>query len=125
MDAASIQTVRDINERSIALDREFIGCIYCNADRLFSYTAPQMGTDRSAPPEAGACPKGKEQAAWYHTRGAYRKSFQNNVFSTPDQWWSDNYFGPGYLGTTDSRILKYPPNGRAYYGVATQIGVTR
>jgi RHS repeat-associated protein len=125
VDAAGIQAIKDINGKSIELDKEFIGCIYCHPDGGFAYTAPQMGTDRSAPPEYGACPAGKKQVAWYHTHGAFRPNFKNNVFSGADQWWSDHKFGPGYLGTTDKKILKYVPNGVPYDGTPSQIGVTK
>lgn len=125
MDAAGKQAVRDINPTSIAEDREYIGCIYCNPNGTYSYTAPKPGTDRSAPPEYGMCPTDKKQVGWYHTHGAFRLNMKNNVFSGADQWWSDHVYGTGYLGTTDKKILKYTPNGTPYDGAATQIGHTK
>ncbi|MBB3121582.1 RHS repeat-associated protein [Massilia violacea] len=122
MDSAGKNAIRDINSLSIKIDREFIGCIYCNKDGTFSYGAPRKGTEVNAPPEFRYCDKDKKQVGWYHTHAAFRGNHKNEVFSGADQWWSDNKYGVGYLGTPAGNILKYSPNGIPFGGEAIKIG---
>jgi len=111
VDAAGIQAIRDINETSIALGREYSGLLYRMRDGSFSYTAPIPGTSDTSP-IGQRVPAKTTFAGLYHTHGKYdaEHDYHNFIFSTRDRKNADDWNCPGYLGNPAREVRKYTPN---------------
>ena len=111
LDAAAIQAIRDINETSIALGREYSGMLYRMRDGSFSYTAPTPGTSDTSP-IGRRVPAKTTFAGLYHTHGKYdaEHDYHNFIFSTRDRKNADDWNCPSYLGNPAREVRKYTPN---------------
>jgi RHS repeat-associated protein len=107
LDAAAIDAINDINETSISEGKEYAGGLYQNSDGTYSYTAPNEGTKDSSSP--GRLPDGKTNQGSYHTHGANDHGYDNENFSSADQFLSELAGKPAYLGTPGRKIKKYIP----------------
>jgi RHS repeat-associated protein len=124
---AGWNSIRDINQTSKRLNREYGGWVYRNADGTYSYGVPVQGTASSVNPRNFTpIPSGATRAAIYHTHAAYDSTMNpgnpapgtpgynwqndgNEIFSPPDKQWSD-YSGGGYLGTPQGTTEEYVPS---------------
>jgi hypothetical protein len=113
VDDAGIAAASEFDGPSIATNREYAGVVYQNWDGTYSYTEPNIGTDRQSYP--GEAPWLHDEVAIYHTHGAAEPNKDAENFSTPgpdgigDTGLSDELNEPNYLGTPSYAIKKYDP----------------
>jgi uncharacterized protein RhaS with RHS repeats len=111
VDAAAIQAIRDTNETSIALGREYSGLLYRMGNGSFSYTAPVPGESDSSP-IAQRIPARTTFEGGYHTHGKYDAphDYHNYIFSKRDRQIADEWNRPEYIGNPAREIRKYTPS---------------
>jgi RHS repeat-associated protein len=125
---AGWHAVRDINQTSKQLNREFGGWTYRSPDGTYSYTAPvEGGPDGVDPHDFNPIPAGSNYAADYHTHAAYDPAMNpgnpspgapgynwhddgNEVFSPGDKQGNDRMGLPGFLGTPQGTTEMYIPS---------------
>jgi RHS repeat-associated protein len=111
VDAAGIQAIRDINERSIAMGIEYSGMLYRMSGGSFSYTAPVPGGSDHSPANQ-RIPRKTTFEGSYHTHGRYDPpyDYHNYIFSERDRRLADGWNRPEYLGNPAGEVRKYTPN---------------
>lgn len=104
MRGAGYAAVNDVNALSIQSGREYGGVVYATVGG-YSYTAPNIGTDRAV--NVGDAPQGTIEVADYHTHGSYDPNDVNDTFSGHDMYGDVTQDIYGFLGTPNGSILMY------------------
>lgn len=104
------------NGASVALNTEFSGNVYQEANGKYSFTRAREGTAASSPFNLTAIPSGTLAVGHYHTHGAYDPAYDNERFSTPtptrpnDTGLYSRNNVIGFVGTPSGRIEIFYPN---------------
>lgn len=104
-DEAGRDAITNINDTSIAENKEYGGYVYKNADGTYSYTAPNPGTLDST--QLGPKPDSGTVVGDYHTHGAYDPKYDNENFSPQDKVGYSGDYRYGYLGTPNKTFQRY------------------
>jgi len=108
LDDAGIQSIKDINPRSIRENKEYGGAICKRNNGQYFYTRPQKGEETTV--KIRKCPSGTNKVSFYHTHGDCIPGYDSENFSPDDMTFSDVDHMPSYLGTSKGRILRFIPN---------------
>ena len=104
VDAAAVAALQEFNPRSIQVDAEIGGSIYCDGSQ-YKYTVPNIQIVYSDFVRSSRPPAGKKRVGDYHTHGRHG----NIGLSSQDKANADALRIPFYLGTPIGSIIKYDP----------------
>jgi RHS repeat-associated protein len=140
---AGVAAVTYINPTSIAQNVEYSGNVYKDANGIFSFVMPTMGTFNHSPFDPTQVPSGTVYAGAYHTHGGddpNLPAMDSEVFSPPFNGQLNdiglysspaNQGQPAYLGTPAGRVEVYNPQtnkscvlvGSAVPGISSGVGL--
>jgi RHS repeat-associated protein len=104
VDKAAIAALQEFNPKSIEIDREIGGSIYCESGK-YKYTEPNITLFYSDFVYPSRPPAGKKLAGEYHTHARNG----NDGLSGRDKVRADGLKVPSYVGTPKGNIVKYDP----------------
>jgi RHS repeat-associated protein len=111
IDAAGIAAEKLYNPASINKNLEFSGNIYKDASGQCCFIqTPAVGKPTQVnAPDQKTLPSGAIRVALFHTHGAFDRRYDNEHFSSNDQWYAYRRGVLSFLGTPRGVIRKYDP----------------
>ncbi len=101
-DDAGLAALTLYNPPSVAMNLEYGGWVYRNADNTYAHTEAVIGDNDSVDIPESLLPPGTTRVASYHTHAAYDPLYDNQNFSNTDKGSALMFQVNSYLGTPRS-----------------------